>query len=373
MHQAISTATFVRKHGIPLISLMGLVAPLLVAVAPGYAQTPGADSASARLDASAYQRLVDENLELRREKQRLDNETGDLRRRNAALLVDLQDIERRKNQLALLMSQLKTPEENRAELERLQSEKRILLMEVDRLRKSLAEAAAPSTNTLPAVAPAPGSDLFRKVEKENADLRQELGRVREAFQKETATREALVKSEAALKTEVALKTEAARKAGAELEAARLREAALTKSLEKQARKAFEADRVTQEMKERQLEEERQREEAREAARQKAADARAALEAKPVVKGESVSDLLAAARAQLAAKRVREAEDTYLKALKKDPANPQVSYNLGVLYGDYLHDSRKATRYYRQYLKLAPRAPDAPAVRAWIMELDARLK
>jgi tetratricopeptide (TPR) repeat protein len=74
---------------------------------------------------------------------------------------------------------------------------------------------------------------------------------------------------------------------------------------------------------------------------------------------------------LAARRPRDAEKVYLKALKQDPKNPQVSYNLGVLYGDYLKDPRKAAKYYRRYIELAPRAPDVAAVRSWLLDLDAR--
>ena len=92
---------------------------------------------------------------------------------------------------------------------------------------------------------------------------------------------------------------------------------------------------------------------------------------PLKVGQEIPDLLASARILLAAKRAKEAETLYLKALGMQPKNPQINYNLGVLYGDYLKDPRKASKYYRKYIELAPRAPDVAAVRAWILDLDAR--
>jgi regulator of sirC expression with transglutaminase-like and TPR domain len=60
-------------------------------------------------------------------------------------------------------------------------------------------------------------------------------------------------------------------------------------------------------------------------------------------------------------------------LKQEPNNPLVCYNMGVLYGDYLKNSAKAIKYYRRYLDLSPRAPDAAIVRAWITDLENRLQ
>ena len=348
--------------------------------APVGAQSSAPVASPSRIDPAAYQRIVEENLELRRGELKAETELGELRRKNAALLVDVQDLERRKNQLALLMSQLKTPDEMKADLTRLQSDKQVLLGEIDRLHRAVTPPPSPVSNSVPGLAPAPGSDLFRKVEKENADLRQELAKVKEALQVETAARAVLAQSEATLKADLAGVSETSRKSTGELNAARRQEAVLKKALEAQARKAFESDKAVQEMKAQLLEARKQASDAEAAARKaldgasgKAAVASASAPGVGEKRDPAVADLLASARQLLAHKKAREAESLYLKAVKLEPGNPQVQYNLGILYGDYLNEPRKAAGYYRTYLKLAPRASDAAAVRGWIMELDARAR
>lgn len=358
------------RGGVPafLFSAAGILLPAL-----GQSSTDTSPATAVRLDAAAYQRLVDENLQLRKERAGQEAEVNDLRRRNASLLVDLQDMERRKSQMVLLMSQMRTPDETKLELERLQSEKKILLQEIDRMRKPAAEAA-PSANsvTKPPVAPAPGSDLFRKVEKENTELRQEAIRMREVLQKGAMTNATLDRACQSLKSEMALSEEKIAKLAAELDLARQREATLRKALEAQARKAFEADREAKALQEKQQEAERQRLAAEAAARARSQPTpRPAGDGAVPDRGIEVGSLLADAQRALAGRRVDEAEELYLKAFKIDPDNSRVSYNLGVLYGDYRRDAARAVKFYRHYLKLAPKAPDAAQVRAWIMELEAR--
>ena len=118
-------------------------------ICTAYAQAPERTSSPFRIEASAYQRLVDENLELRREQARREAEAGELRRRNASLLVDVQDLERRNNQFAVVMAQLKTPEDIKTEVARLESEKQGLIREIERLRRALAEAMQPASNSVP--------------------------------------------------------------------------------------------------------------------------------------------------------------------------------------------------------------------------------
>jgi hypothetical protein len=40
-----------------------------------------------------------------------------------------------------------------------------------------------------------------------------------------------------------------------------------------------------------------------------------------------------------------------------------------LYEDYFHDKRKAAARYREYLNLAPSAPDSAQVRGWLLEME----
>jgi tetratricopeptide (TPR) repeat protein len=172
---------------------------------------------------------------------------------------------------------------------------------------------------------------------------------------------------------------------AELAATVRREASLKKAVDVQARKAFEAEKAAREAREQLLEARKKQANAEADAKKATAELSSGRVAgggqsgksgvdkgKTVdMTGPSVVKLLTSGRKFLMEKKVQEAEDVYLQALKLDPQNPQVTYNLGVLYGDYMDNPRKAASYYRQYLKYAPRAPDAAAVRGWIMELEAR--
>ena len=330
------------------------------------------DGAAVRIDASAYQRVVDENLALRKAQAQSEGEADELRRKNASLLVDVQDLERKKDQLSVLVSQLKTPVETQSELARLQSEKLVLVREIERLRRALVATVPPPTNMAPAaVAPAAGSDLFRKVERENADLRLELAKARETTLNETVAKELLSKSESGQRALALQLTAQCQKVAADLEVARRRESALKKALEVQAKKAFAAEARGQkaEVRGQRPEDRGQKAEVR--------DPRSEIrDPKSEVRdmrsgGDNVPLLLVAAQRMLAGKRVDDAEKLYMKALKLEPNNAQVCYNLGVLYGDYARDYRKAVKYYRRYIDLAPQAPDVAAVRSWVLDLESK--
>jgi tetratricopeptide (TPR) repeat protein len=68
-----------------------------------------------------------------------------------------------------------------------------------------------------------------------------------------------------------------------------------------------------------------------------------------------------------------AEQEYLHALRLNPTDADVHYNLGILYDDELKSSTKAAVHYRRYLKLNPHGPDADQVRNWLMKLEMKKK
>jgi tetratricopeptide (TPR) repeat protein len=345
---------------------------------PSFAQT---DVAAGPIDSATYQRVVEENLDLRKEQARLDVEAGTLRRKNAALLLDVQDLERKRDQLTVLVSQLKTPEETRVEITRLQSEKLVLVREIERLRQALAAVDVPHSPNLPApvAAPASGSDLFRKIEKENADLRIEVARARESALNESVGRAVVSKNETSLKEQVVELSARVKQTQSDLEILQKREAAYKKAIEEQAKRAFVALSVKSEALSVKRELTDVKREMAEAKRE-LAEIKRKTEV-PVGGGEiqggrndqSVGVLMTAAGRLLAEKRIGEAEKLYLKALKQEPNNPLVCYNMGILYGDYLKNSGKAIKYYRRYLDLSPRASDAAIVRTWITDLETRLQ
>lgn len=64
-----------------------------------------------------------------------------------------------------------------------------------------------------------------------------------------------------------------------------------------------------------------------------------------------------------------AEREYLKALKLDPADADVHYNLGVLYDDELENKSRAVYHYTTYVELRPAADDVDEVMSWLRNLE----
>ncbi|MDD5730860.1 MAG: tetratricopeptide repeat protein, partial [Candidatus Omnitrophica bacterium] len=63
-------------------------------------------------------------------------------------------------------------------------------------------------------------------------------------------------------------------------------------------------------------------------------------------------------------------------LEIKPDDADSLYNLGVIYGEYLNDRKKAIMYFRKYLTLAPNDADTEKVRKYILTwetLDQEIK
>ena len=68
-------------------------------------------------------------------------------------------------------------------------------------------------------------------------------------------------------------------------------------------------------------------------------------------------------------RFAEAEYEYLQALRLDPSDADVHFNLAILYDDELGQPDKAILHYRRYLQLNPHGVDADRVRSWLLRLE----
>lgn len=355
-------------------SIFELVALILCAVSfitPAPAQ---------QVDASSYQRVVDENIDLRQEQARLSGEIGELRRKNADLILDVRDLEAKREQLATLVAQLKTPEESRVDLDRLRAERAALMGELERVRRSLLTVVASPTNpppappVLPPVQPSPaqGSSLFRKIEQENVDLRQSLTQERDVLATRTKALEAATAQVAEFRSQMEKLVKDAGVVKQELEQSRQKELALKKALEKLARQAFQQQQELAGLKAElaKRDEGKAREEFQSGAGTAATsgqDKEAGVSPQGGVMDAGA--LLLAAQKALKAGRVHEAEKMYGEIMKKTPKDPRVYYNLGVLHSDYLNNPGKAVQFFRKYLELSPKARDAAQVRAWIRDLE----
>ncbi|MGB5178947.1 MAG: tetratricopeptide repeat protein [Gammaproteobacteria bacterium] len=68
-------------------------------------------------------------------------------------------------------------------------------------------------------------------------------------------------------------------------------------------------------------------------------------------------------------RLDEAQFIYEEALRRDPDNTNIHWNLGILYDRYLPNPRQALQHYQRYRQIT--ASDDPRLLAWIADLETR--
>ena len=62
-----------------------------------------------------------------------------------------------------------------------------------------------------------------------------------------------------------------------------------------------------------------------------------------------------------------------KAVSLNPKDKNAYYNLAVLYESYLNDKRQALEYYSRYLRLSSKADDTREVKSWMNQIKKELK
>lgn len=72
-------------------------------------------------------------------------------------------------------------------------------------------------------------------------------------------------------------------------------------------------------------------------------------------------------------RFADAASSFKMALDLNPKDKDACYNLGVLYESYLNDKKQALNYYSRYLRLSTKAEDAKDVKSWINQIKKALK
>ena len=330
---------------------------MLAGAAFGQSNAPSA--ASLAIDAGAYQRVVDENVDLRREQARLTREANDLRRRNASLLLQVQELERKQDALATALAGMQSPEELRTDLERTRKERDTLSREVERIRAE-AQASEQPRSPAAALSPAPDSDLYRRIERENADLRAQLAKASDSSQSASQARDAAGRRETQLKAQVDGLTAELAVLRHDIDQESAREKVFKAAIVKIARKSAAYEAALREA----------------TAKTVVVSASAVTNIFPAASRRlpaPEAPALDAVRKAVAAGRYRDAERLCRDGLDHDPKNALLHYNLGVLYDDYLSDPRAAAVHYRTYLDLNPGAPDASIIRSWLIELDMKAR
>jgi tetratricopeptide (TPR) repeat protein len=365
------------------------------------------------IDAKAYDELIRENLDLHKkiseakldkdlmklENERLAKEIKDLEERISDSVVKIKDLGKQKE------SSTNSPVGTR-ELEirliKAEQEKMLLNNQLSVLQKKISDQGKIVGDQTPGIdvrqaagvnKPAEpvriGSDLYKKLESENLLLRQKLSELDAERQKAVKAREETEKREKLASEEAKRAVESQKQIKEKLDEAKIMEKKQKKmisdlveripDMEKEMtalnKKLSEKDVVLKE-RDRNLEilanEVHQREN-----RIRKAEKMVELMEQAQKDVNQVSDSekrdmhynMAAVYSQVG--RFRDAEREYLHALRLDPTDADVHYNLGILYDDNLNEKQKAAMHYRRYLKLRPNGPDVDAVKNWLINIDMK--
>ncbi len=363
--------------------------------APAMGAGGKAATAKGRIDVSAYEDLLRENMQLRREVTDLQQGIQDSLSDKQRLEGEMRDLERQVSESVTLIQALRqggaTGQEApdaaapaSVELDQLRAEKDQLQAELEALKAQMQSQPAAAGG---GASPTAGSDLYRALEEENAGLKSRATELESARQAATTELEALKSTQAAGMSEV----DSARGREAEL-TAKLNEALATsdkrqKTIDKLLERvpSMETElaglRDTVGMKDRnlqardrdleslKLEMERREQRLIKAERMSELMEKTREEVQQVSKKEQRDLHYNMASVYAKESRYAEAEREYLQALRVDPTDAGSHYNLAILYEDVLNDKRKAAMHYRAYLKLSPNADDADEVKSWLLQLD----
>lgn len=69
----------------------------------------------------------------------------------------------------------------------------------------------------------------------------------------------------------------------------------------------------------------------------------------------------------------DAARSFKKAVSVNPKDKNAYYNLAVLYESYLNDKKQAFDYYARYLRLSSKANDAGEIKSWMDQIKKELK
>lgn len=350
-------------------------------------------AAESMVAVSAYNELLQDNLQLRKKLDELSLEEQTLRKHNERLTREVADNERRIQQLTETVRKLKEEKalseaEQKAKPDRIaeleskltaaEAQKAKLAEEVTLLRAAAAHSSpGEGVGELKA-----DSDLVKKLEADNVALRQKLAQVEEERQKllrereQKATEISGVKvRQEELRNQVAAAKEQEKQYRSRIEELNKKLTGLEREVERLKARLAEKD-STLALKDKEVASLRLELEKREQRQARADQMRRILE-------EAEGDLRhASAREQrdlhynmalmyVQQGKFKEAEAEYLRALRIDPNDAETHYNLAILYDDELKDKAKAAVHYRRYLKLRPDSPDAETVKLWLLRAETR--
>jgi len=327
------------------------------------------------MGADAYERLVRENLDLRAELDRVSAAYAKTKQNGAEMGRRVASLQKKRETLAQLLAEMRrsgaTDSKERRRLQTLEqqisefrTQNAALRVELGQLKTRLASltderADIAATNT----------DLFRRLEKEKIELKEqvarlradhaaelkaraesaraELERVRTNLDESTKARETLAEREQELSTALERLKGAL---GATEQALALKDTEI-----RELRGVLDANEKNLAARSRQLRTlEAERDGLRSTFRREQRDMHYNL---GVLHSQH--------------RNYEAAEQAYRKALELDAQDADSHFNLGVIYDDFLEKKEKAVHHYREFLRIKPDSPDAKRVRGWIQNIETR--
>lgn len=318
---------------------------------------------------AAFEGVVRENVVLRREVERALRQLHESRQAQAALEVQVRDLDQKRAALAASLREVRTADEVLAELARIRADRDTLARENDLLKQRVESVATPATPPPPRPEPAAGSDLFKKIERENLELKVELATLKQSAREAEEARNQLEN----LKREQGSLVEQSGKEKAELQT-RLEQ--LQEGKGASERQAQIAEKEAKVLRARVAEIEQELKMGKVAPPPPTRAVTPSPEVALLQAADGISpgtDEMTAQALRLAQRgKYRDAEKLYLQALSRAPNSAAIHFNLGILYQEGLHSSSAAVEHFRKYLELNPKVRDADQVRAWINELEMGL-
>ncbi len=339
----------------------GAVAPAAVRkagdVTPPKDSDPAAATAPAKVSASAYDELLQENMKLRELTKATQKEQQGAKDENARMQKELREMDQRVNQFLATIRKLEAEKQagvtNRAAAGATASggvsaELVALRQSVEKLRQDGPDATAGVV---------PGTDLYEKLQRENAVLREKLVELENERAKAVRLSEQLTRrvdqvsmrgsaGEQELRRQLESLKQDLVERDAQSRLLKKENEGLLAAVEKLERKATEAETVAKQLGQ-----------AQESFAQ-------------VTDGQKRDMHYNMAAVYAKEGKYAEAEQEYLNALRFGPEDADIHYNLAILYDDDLKLYDKALAHYRRYLKLSPYSPDAAAVKEWVARIEA---
>jgi tetratricopeptide (TPR) repeat protein len=387
----------INLKSVPACILIVIIAIVFAAMPASSGAEPASEAgadASGRVSSGvgvveAYQELLKENLALRERMSELTDTAEQAKGENKRLNLNVKDLESRVVELAALIKDLtsaqserKDPEEVAKLEQQVQAAKSAqtqlqgeLAGMKERIAVLKAEAAAPAERG-PRIAP--GSDLFRQLEQENAQLKERLLQLE-------SDRRGVTEDKQGLNTLLAQKEAALVEMEQTLAASKQDQKNVVKIVKHVRRMQAEIsdlkgtisekdDAIEQKEQEvAELEQAVKQEQQKLQKIKKLAVLMDRIDQERVVHRMSdtakVELYRRAGDKHYEAGRYAFAEKEYLKALKVDPSVADVHYNLGVLYDQALKKKSRALVHYAAYMELRPNAGDIHLVKLWVREAE----